>query len=63
MEVAGAMQDKGDSVVSEAEQVELDGVGWTRVAVQWTDAQGQRSTRPTSLPGCPATTRRRTSST
>lgn len=42
MEVVGAMQDKADSVVGAAEQVEIDGVQWTRVAVQWTDPQGLR---------------------
>jgi hypothetical protein len=42
MEVTGAMQDKADSVVGPAEQVDVEGVQWTRVAVQWTDARGLR---------------------
>ena len=42
MEVVGAMQDKAESVVGPPQQVELDGIQWTRVAVQWTDPRGLR---------------------
>jgi hypothetical protein len=40
LEVAGAMQDRADAELGQAEQVELGGLQWTRVSVAWTDAQG-----------------------